>query len=74
MPALAFTVARMMRPIKVEQRMQEQRDQAPAWVGLMEAALEERAKILRRPGIRAVDIGLMAGAVVFTCYRDTQLS
>jgi len=61
-------------PALIEQRMQKQEDQAPAWVGLMEAALQERAKLLKKPGVTNVDIALMAGAVVFTCYRDTQLS
>jgi hypothetical protein len=42
----------------------------PPWLSLMEEAQKLRAEAMKRPGMKQVDIGLMAGAIVLTCYRD----
>lgn len=43
----------------------------PPWLSLMEQAQKLRAEAMKRPGMKQVDIGLMAGAIVLTCYRDS---
>ena len=44
----------------------------PAWISLMEQAQSLRAEAMKRPGMKQVDVALMAGAIVLTCYRDSQ--
>lgn len=42
----------------------------PPWVSLMEQAQQLRVEAMKRPGMKQVDVALMAGAIVLTCYRD----
>ncbi len=44
----------------------------PPWTSLMEQAQQLRFEAMKRPGMKQVDVGLMAGAIVLTCYRDSQ--
>jgi len=36
----------------------------------MEQAQQLRVEAMKRPGMKQVDVALMAGAIVLTCYRD----
>ena len=50
--------------------MQDSSKGKPPWLSLMEQAQKLRADAMKRPGMKQVDVALMAGAIVLTCYRD----
>lgn len=37
----------------------------------MEQAQQLRAEAMKRPRVKQVDVALMAGAIVLTCYRES---
>ena len=59
----------MVWSVKTRRHMNEKGK--PPWLSLMEEAQKLRAETMKRPGMKQVDIGLMAGAIVLTCYRDS---
>jgi len=42
----------------------------PPWLSLMDQAQKLRLEAMKRPRVKQVDVALMAGAIVLTCYRD----
>lgn len=63
-------VVRKVRSVKTRRHMNEKGK--PPWLSLMEQAQKLRADAMKRPGMKQVDVALMAGAIVLTCYRDSQ--
>ncbi len=43
----------------------------PPWVSLMDQAQKLRVEAMKRPNVKQVDVALMAGAIVLTCYRES---
>ena len=60
----------MGRSVKTPDEMPESSKGKPPWVSLMQQAHQLRAEVMKRPGMKQVDVALMAGAIVLTCYRD----
>lgn len=66
---MAGSLAMMVRSVKTRRHMNEKGK--PPWLSLMDQAQKLRLEAMKRPRVKQVDVALMAGAIVLTCYRDT---
>lgn len=67
---MADSLIMMRGSVKHQTSMQDSSKGKPPWLSLMEQAQQLRVQAMKRPGMKQVDVALMAGAIVLTCYRD----